>query len=507
MEAIVLYLLLAAWARPRDGPAALLPLFGSLALLIALLVRELLTPSTVSETTRLVATTLAGLAWSLAAARASAPPVYWQSDDPRGLLILGAIFGLNPNAGPQPLAFWASLLLWLRGLMLPAWEPGLDDALGRLRLGCLVVGLAVGFASVADPSGLLLVQGEQLLGVALFLVVALLTTSLARRREMAGGPGSAAPRAQESTGRPASRLALAPLLVIGAALAALAFAAWGADTLSPEALAPAVAFGQAVLLAVGSAIGAAIIWLISLLSSLLPSLGQLPPPDLPAPPPAQLPEGLQGGPREAPGWLLALLLFGVLLVAGLVGTLLFILLRRALAASGRFEDREALLDEDERPTDIPPRGPAVILALLMRLLRAVWPRSRSAGAPRQSAATAQPDDPERGSIRAAYRAFLAWAALSGLPRDLHETPDELQARLQQSIPASAPEASIITRLYVDARYGHLPTSPADLDQAQRALTRLRATAAPASPPSNPTATDQDPDAASPRQVGTPTQPH
>src|SRR5919198_6611236 len=115
LEMTVVYLLLAAWARPRDGPAALLPLLAGLALPAALAIRELLDSAEVGDAVRLIATWLAALAWALSVARLCAPAGYWQSDAHRRALLLDAVFGGREVAGTQPLAFWASLLLWWRG--------------------------------------------------------------------------------------------------------------------------------------------------------------------------------------------------------------------------------------------------------------------------------------------------------------------------------------------------------------------------------------------------------
>jgi len=116
LEASIFYLLLAAWARPRDGQALLLPGLACLTLLVAMALRALLDSTTVAEWTCLLATTLAAMAWAFVVARACAAPAYWQDPEaPRALLVLGAVFGGGEASGFQALAFWASLLLWCRG--------------------------------------------------------------------------------------------------------------------------------------------------------------------------------------------------------------------------------------------------------------------------------------------------------------------------------------------------------------------------------------------------------
>ena len=133
LEASVLYVLLAAWARPREGSTALLPVLACLAIPGALALRQALALTTVSAVVRQAAVVVSALAWALTAARLVAPTGYWQEDAPRALLVMGAMFGGPVPAGHQPLAFWTSLLLWWRGYVLLEWLPSVDDALGDRR--------------------------------------------------------------------------------------------------------------------------------------------------------------------------------------------------------------------------------------------------------------------------------------------------------------------------------------------------------------------------------------
>ena len=482
LEMTVVYLLLAAWARPRDGQAALLPLLACLALPAALAIRELLDSAEVADAVRLLATWLAALAWAFSVARLCALPGYWQSDAPRGLLLLSTIFGGREVAGLQPLAFWSSLLLWWRGQLLPAWELTLEDALGRFRLGCLALGAAVGLAAADDgPGSGSIVQLEQVLGVAAFFMAALLTTGLGRRREMAGGGSLRARPADSDLGSSAPagrfRLTLAPLLVIVAALLALAVAAWGADALSPQALAPAVGLvGQAL-----GALGAAIVIFFQWLGHLWPSF-TLPasPPRASEPAPAQ-PDPLRPVAAAVLAWVGPLLLIAALVGAVALAGLLYVAARRALR--GSFDDGIHAVhgDDNSGPAPITPRAPVILrpirtLVLLIRLFQTLFGRPRDAvpGGPRAGADGQALTDPALRSIRAAYRAFLAWAAERGWARRPEETPDEFQRRLAVSCPEAEAEAGLLTTLYVAARYGGQPCSPADLQRADLALTRLRA---------------------------------
>lgn len=486
LEAAVFYLLLAAWVRPRDGTAALLPLLACLALPAGLAIRNLLDSTTVADLTRHLAAALAALAWAATAARVCAPPGYWEADAPRALLVVGAMVGGRDNPGLQPLAFWAALLLWWRGHALAAWEPGFDDALTRLRLGLVAVGAAVGLPAVADESAAgLSAQFEQLVGVGVFLVIALATTGLARRREMAGaGPAATGPPA--SPPAPAARptpagLALAPVLVIVAALTVLAVAALGADALSPDALGPAVALGARAL----EAFGTAFAWLLAQLGAAWSGLA----PPLPAEPPARpiTPSGdrTPGLPISAPDWLGPLVLILLSAVAAAGAMLLLVGLRRML--HWRADDTSnAVEGDDGPPTPVVPRHPATILALLVRLFRSLAERRESKLRNLAPVATlATPRQPTVESIRAAYRAYLRWSARRGLPRRPDETPDEFRRRLVAACPSVELEAELLTSLYVAARYGHAACSPNDLRRAQLALDRLESQLELQSPTTNP----------------------
>ena len=96
------------------------------------------------------------------------------------------------------------------------------------------------------------------------------------------------------------------------------------------------------------------------------------------------------------------------------------------------------------------------------------------GGPRAGADGQALTDPALRSIRAAYRAFLAWAAERGWARRPEETPDEFHRRLAVSCPEAEAEAGLLTTLYVAARYGGESCSPGELQRADLALTRLRA---------------------------------
>jgi Domain of unknown function (DUF4129) len=469
LEMAVLYLLLSAWARPRDGQAAWLPLLACLALPAAFALRHMLESAPAPGTARLVATVLAGLAWALVAARLCAPHGYWQVDAPRAALVFGAAFGGREGSGLQPLAFWASLLLWWRGHVLLDWQPGFDEILDRFRLGCLVAGTIAALAASTDsPGSHAPVQLEEVLAIGVFFAAALVTTSLGRRREMAGGLQIT--RVSDSGSAPArSSLTLAPLVVIAVALLALGLAAWGAESLSPQALAPAVALAGRVL----ELFGAAFIWSLGQLATLWPGVT----------PPVSSERPIQPSPGQAnplPPFLGQLFAwFGSLIllasVAGAIAVWVFIYaaVRHALARDVEDEIRAVVGTDDNRPRPIAPRGPPTVLALFARLFRALFRQTHAATKPVAGRVmSGEARHPAVDSIRAIYQAYLAWTAQHGCPRRADETPDEFNRRLAELHPEIATQATLVTHLYVSARYGSQPCSPADLRQAQSALARL-----------------------------------
>jgi hypothetical protein len=264
--------------------------------------------------------------------------------------------------------------------------------------------------------------------------------------------------------------------VIVAALLALALAAWGADALSPEALAPAVGLvGQAL-----EALGAAIVIFFHWLGNLWPSFtlpASPPQPGESAPP---QPDRLQPIAAAVLAWLGPLLVIAALAGAVVLAALLYAAARRALRDS--FDDGIHAVhgDENNGPEPITPRAPAILhplrtLVLLVRLFQALFGRPGVAapGDPRAVADSQALSDPALRSIRAAYRAFLAWAAERGWARRPEETPDEFHHRLAETCPEAEAEARLLTTLYVAARYGGQSCSPTDLQRADLALTRLR----------------------------------
>ena len=469
VEAAVLYLLLAAWARPRQGPAALLPLAACLAILAAPLLRRALESSTVAPLTRQIATALCALAWAVTAARLTAPAGYWQSDAPRAVLLLGALFGGPIPAGYQPLAFWAALLLWWRGHLLWDWPPSLDDALARFRLGCLVIGALAAVAAVADaPGQRRSVQLEQIVAIAAFFGAAVLTTGLSRRREMAGS-APAAPTLAEGGESLTVRRSVAPLLAVLAALLAIGLAIWGTDLLTPTLLAPAVSLGAQML----GALGAALVQAFQSLASLWPS-----PTPTPAATATQTPASAPVEPLQLPQIALPDWVGPALSVAILLGSALLVARFSMVALWGLFAGpylRLSAVAGDGRAELAPveERGPIAVLARFFRLFRRALRGSHAPTTAVKAGARPGAAEPSVSSIRSAYRELLRWAASQGWARQLHETPDEFRRRLVGLCPHVGAEVTLLTSLYVAARYGGRPHAEVDVRRARVAVTRLR----------------------------------
>lgn len=470
LEASVVYVLLSAWARPRDGDALLLPPAVCLALPAGLLVARVLEWTAAQSSTRQVAGVLCAVAWGLAAARLSAPAGFWQTDAPRAVLLVSAIFGGPVRGGFQPLAFWASLLLWWRGSLLLEWLPGLDDALSRLRLGGLAVGavvllLARGDRGEAGHFG----QVELFASVAAFLVAAVVCTGLSRRREMAGGAPAAPTLTEDQAPRTAGRgVAAAIAMLVG--LGALVLAAWGADVVTPGLLAPAVsAVGEAL-----GALAAALARLGQAIAGLWPT-PQASGPGTPTPTPApEVGEPLRLPRLELPSWLGLVLAIGMLVASLIViGNMSAVAIRALFESTNNAPNPVTGLEPaPSRPAE--ERGPIAVLARLLRLFRRPFrPAARCRGASGAAQASAARDS-DIGSIRDAYRELLKWAAARGCVRRPAETPDELRRRLSAACPPREAEIELLTTLYVAARYGRSDVSADRLERAREALVRVRA---------------------------------
>jgi hypothetical protein len=95
----------------------------------------------------------------------------------------------------------------------------------------------------------------------------------------------------------------------------------------------------------------------------------------------------------------------------------------------------------------------------------------SAAAAAIGALEAAPDP--RGAVIAAYRAMLTAFAAHDLPRSPAEAPREYLHRVLTAGSATDREATILTRLFEEARFSHHPVSQRARDAALTALSALR----------------------------------
>jgi len=196
-------------------------------------------------------------------------------------------------------------------------------------------------------------------------------------------------------------------------------------------------------------IWAAIMTMIAFLVSLLPASepAELPP-AMPMPgiepnggfKPWTMPEAVRSGLRIT----LGAVFFGLALVAlWQISSQIFGWLRRKLAsmAGAEFEP-------------LPGAFRADLLALLKRLLSKLFGLRLAFGRRTKSESLL----PGRASVRQIYRQLLRWAAASGYPRDISQTPHEYYYALADVLPEAQGDLDFITQQYVRTRYGaSLPT--------------------------------------------------
>jgi hypothetical protein len=467
LEAAVIYLVLGALTSGRQSAPAL-PLLVALSLPVGLGMRWLLEASQASEPPRGIAHTLSALAWSIALARFCGQPEYWQSASPREMLLLGAIFG-GRDAGAQPVAFWGGLLVWWRGQMLLGWEPTFDEALGRLRIGSLVVGLAS--IGISDAStDLLGGLAGQLAGLLVFLAGALLATSLARRREIGGGIPLGT--AETTPTRAPTRVSpLVPAIAV-CLLLVLALSAWGAEALTPTLLAPVVYLFQAGFWLLGSGLLVVAGWL----ASIWPRWTIEPRPSEPIQPL----EPIWTPPIDLAAVMSVLVpLFVLLSIACLVAVAVLLLYAIRQSIADRVDVHiNAVAGGGDEPEPQPeqPAGPLVLVALLTRWMRALRGGRRGrAGHQAAIHPAGSTSTPRRVSVRDTYRAFLTWAAGRGISRRRAETPRELRRRLGNAIAHGDAQVALITELYELVRYGDEVDHPERARLAAAALARLSTT--------------------------------
>ncbi|MCC7105290.1 MAG: DUF4129 domain-containing protein [Chloroflexi bacterium] len=458
LEAAVFYVLLAAWVLPTtdDGPPA--GLIAASTLVLSRIVERGMTASGAPSAVRLVASILVALAWAITAARICAPAGYWDDSAPRSWIVIGAVFGTREGAGVQPIVFWATALTWWRGAAIAAWEPGLEELFGKIRLMTVLLLLSAGLAG-----GRVGKQAELLAGCVVVVLAALVSAGLARRQDVAPFDP---PVVAQTAGRRHGVLG-ASVLAIALAVLLLTLAVLGAGWLGPSATAPVVALAGMIKDGAGQAFAAATTWIASLLPRLETATSTAPTNDQPQPAADWSPVSLPHIPE-----LLVYLGEGIVLAIGLAFTYIVF----ASVRKFRLRDIEIELPDIPEPTK-PERPPTIAPRSLV--VRAgdwlAWLRRRLLGRATRGKATGQrrrrnlDEPPSTRSVRALYRAFLQATARHGLSRHANETPSELAARAAVIWPGVEAPAGTLTAAYERARYGEWEQYDADVAIAATAL--------------------------------------
>jgi len=204
---------------------------------------------------------------------------------------------------------------------------------------------------------------------------------------------------------------------------------------------------------------------IAFLVSLFPEPGPaeplpaMPMPEMPPPEPGSfkmwtLPEPLRGGLRL--GW--SVMFSGLILFAlWRVSSQIFGWLRRKLTTAG---------------AEVEPM-PGAFRADLLGLLRCIMLKLFGLRLPFWRGKKLEPLSLETASVRQIYRQLLRWAASSGWPRHLSQTPHEYLHTLEDLLPIAQQELCFITEQYVSARYSpSLPTGK-ELYQLRQSWYQLR----------------------------------
>lgn len=123
-------------------------------------------------------------------------------------------------------------------------------------------------------------------------------------------------------------------------------------------------------------------------------------------------------------------------------------------------------DEDQHETIL---TRDLLLTQLKTLFRA-RKQTQPAPTPPYLALEGAEGDP-RLRVRAAYQAFLEWAARHNQARLPHQTPEHLAQALGQALPQHQQAVALLTRIYSQARYG-LSITADEAVQAQTALQQV-----------------------------------
>ncbi len=167
-----------------------------------------------------------------------------------------------------------------------------------------------------------------------------------------------------------------------------------------------------------------------------------------------MPESVRSGLRL--GW--GVLFFGLILVAlWRVSSQIFGWLRRKLTPA----------EAEVEPL------PGAFRADLQGLLKRIMLKLLGFRLPFWRQKKLEPLSSETASIRQIYRQLLRWAASSGWPRHLSQTPHEYLHTLENLLPVAQQELRFITEQYVSVRYSPRSPTEKELYQFRRSWYQLR----------------------------------
>lgn len=201
---------------------------------------------------------------------------------------------------------------------------------------------------------------------------------------------------------------------------------------------------------------------IAFLASLFPQQTQEvgPLPAIPATPSAgqggtiQFPEWLMPGMRLA--WIILAAGLGLLTIWSISSQIFSWMRRRAGNSGGETESLKGAFRLD-------------FINWLKRILSRIF--GIKFGLPARNRSLNVP--PETASVRQLYRQFLRWAADGGYPRQKSQTPNEFQSTLDNVLPENQGDLDIITRGYINARYGPALPTESELSQLKQKWYTLR----------------------------------
>jgi Domain of unknown function (DUF4129) len=361
-----------------------------------------------------------------------------------------AIVSTVPEAGLPGVMLWLAhsvvpaaigIGLWWRGGALAVAE--LTPADVRTEFSVLAICLVVTLSLVRP----FLLPDPLLLGAAvgLFAVAGLIGTALSRQ--------DAAEVTSSTIGR---------ALAVAAGLLPAAIAVVLVGSLRPELLDSMWLLVARAIELLLTPIGLLLAWLASLLPQGTPAAPTLPPP-LPTPFPD--PAAGLGQAQERLAWVGTVIVFTLLLFAGLAA-----LLAAKLLLSNFIRDPEQWATPSTRDdlvvetSGTPADEVSDLFSWLLHWLRAhlAAPGARSSDAHTDARLTAWQ----------AYRGLLEWAEGRGLGRRASETTGQLARRLSEEVPEAAAPVELLTRTFEWERYGGVTAPGERLRRVREALATL-----------------------------------